>query len=148
MPALVAAGERLEEAGLVLWRGSGRLLMGCGEQTLFISAQVACRRVATARCASMVSHSYLKIRNAENNLLRPTSKASPNLKSWLEIRQCFTDSLMRDPARTWHGDAAGPRHPCPQGMRTLRCTVPTVPGWHRIPQYIPPRSGMLYVTLG
>lgn len=38
-------------------RSPGTLQMGCGEQTLFISAQVACRWLVTACCASLVSHS-------------------------------------------------------------------------------------------
>lgn len=38
-------------------RSPGMLQTGCGEQTLFISAQVACRRLVTACCASLVSHS-------------------------------------------------------------------------------------------
>lgn len=37
-------------------RSSGTLQMGCGEQTLFRSAQVARRWLATACCASLVSH--------------------------------------------------------------------------------------------
>lgn len=42
---------------LVLQKGSGTLQMGCGEQSLFRSAQVGRRRLVTACSASLVSHS-------------------------------------------------------------------------------------------
>lgn len=49
---------------------------GCGEQSLFLSAQVARWWLVTACRASLVSHGSLKIRNAGKKYLRATAEAS------------------------------------------------------------------------